>query len=138
MVRMDPLNFVYYYFFKEIRFSGWKLKYCIDQWSSPTHFLKYWSSDPSPTRFLFFSFFIKEIVGWSHGGIVDKSKGLSLSGSSWVLLILLVGWSYFLVDPIIQSSWVLYILLKKKNGLLLHKKKSIDNKIINLEQFTLY
>ena len=25
---------------------------------------------------------------------------------------------------------------KKKNGLLLHKKKSIDNKIINLEQFT--
>ena len=49
-----------------------------------------------------------------------------------------MGWSYFLVDPIIQSSLVLYILIKKKKGLLLHKKKSINNKIINLELFTLY
>ena len=82
----------------------------------------YWSSDPSAT-ILFIYLKKSDLVGWSHGGIVCGSKALSLGGSSWVLHILLVDWSYFLVDPIIQSSWVLYILLKKKNGLLLHKKK---------------
>ena len=74
----------------------------------------YWSSDPSAT-ILFIYLKKSDLVGWSQGGIVCGSKALSLGGSSWVLHILQVGWSYFLVDPIIQSSWVLYILLKKKN-----------------------
>ena len=117
----------------EVKVLYWLVRF------SPTCF---WSSDPSATRVFFFFFKKSDLVGWSHGdgGIVGGSKGLSLSGSSWVVHILLVGWSYFLVDPIIQSSWVLYILLKKnglllhkKKSLLLHKKKSIDNKIINLE-----
>ena len=80
-------------------------------------------------------------MGWSHGdrGIVDGSKGLSLSGSTIKLstihfasgLVLLLSGSN---HPIKLSP----THFTKKKGLLLHKKKSIDNKTINLEKFTLY
>ena len=59
----------------EVKVLYWLVRF------SPTCF---WSSDPSATRVFFFFLKKSDLVGWSHGdrGIVDGSKGLSLSGST--------------------------------------------------------